>query len=120
LSLFWDFGKDKQNYSIILRHKEKLLSAADVKMQAMIWLGLNCAFGCTDCGKLKWKDLDLKHGRVRLPRNKTGTPRDFPLWPETIQALKELPRPGPLVFYTSQGQPWVTTVVKNKSNGQRE
>jgi integrase len=110
----------KNMYTFNSEQIKKLLSAADVKMQAMIWLGLNCAFGCTDCGKLKWKDLDLKHGRVRLPRNKTGTPRDFPLWPETIQALKELPRPGPLVFYTSQGQPWVTTVVKNKSNGQRE
>ena len=86
----------------------------------MIWLGLNCAFGCTDCGKLKWKDLDLKNGRVRFPRDKTGTPRDFPLWPETIEALKELPRLGELVFYTSEGHPWVTTVVKTESNGERE
>ncbi len=27
----------------------ELLSASDVKMRAMIWLGLNCGFGCTDC-----------------------------------------------------------------------
>ena len=99
---------------------KKLLSATDAKMQAMIWLGLNCGFGCTDCGKLKWKDLDLKNGRVRLGRNKTGVGRNFPLWPETIQALKELPRSGQLVFYTSEGHPWVTTVVKTKSNGKRE
>jgi len=32
---------------------KKLLSAADVKMRAMIWLGLNCGFGCTDCAQLK-------------------------------------------------------------------
>jgi integrase len=107
-------------YTFNSKQIKKLLSAADVKMQAMIWLGLNCGFGCTDCGKLKWKDLDLKNGRVILPRNKTGVGRNFPLWPETIQALKELPRSGPLVLYNSQGQPWVTTVVKTKSNGERK
>jgi len=57
----------------------KLLSVADVKMQAMIWLGLNCGFGCTDCGQLKWKDLDFENSRVKLARNKTGVPRNLPL-----------------------------------------
>ena len=33
----------------------RLLSLADIKMQAMIWLGLNCGFGCTDCAYLKSK-----------------------------------------------------------------
>ena len=110
----------KDMYTFNSQQIKKLLSAADVKMRAMIWLGLNCGFGCTDCGKLKWKELDLKNGRVRLARNKTGVRRNFPLWPETIQALKELPRSGQLVFYTSQGHPWVTTVVKTKSNGERK
>jgi len=86
----------------------------------MIWLGLNCGFGCTDCGKLKWKDLDFKNSRVRLARNKTGVRRNFPLWPETIQALKALPRSGQLVFYTSEGHPWVRTVVKTNGDGARK
>jgi integrase len=55
-----------------------------------------------------------------LARNKTGVRRNFPLWPETIQALKELPRSGQLVFYTSQEHPWVTTVVKTNGDGERE
>jgi len=42
------------------------------------------------------------------------------LWPETIQALKELPRSGQFVFYTSQGHPWVTTAVKTNGDGERE
>jgi integrase len=89
-------------------------------MKAMIWLGLNCGFGCTDCGKLKWKDFDLENSRVKLARNKTGVQRDFPLWPETIKVLKELTRSGELVFYTSEGHLWVTTVVKIESKGDRE
>jgi integrase len=56
-----------------------LLSVADVKMRAMIWLGLNCGFGCTDCSELKWIDLDLIDARVRLPGRKTGISRDLPL-----------------------------------------
>ena len=111
---------DQEKYTFDSQQINKLLSGADVKMRAMIWLGLNCGFGCTDCGKLKWKDLYFKHSRVKLARNKTGIRRNLPLWPETIKALKELSRSGQLVFYTSEGHPWVTTVVKTKSNGERE
>ncbi len=111
---------DQEKCTFDSQQINKLLSGADVKMRAMIWLGLNCGFGCTDCGKLKWKDMDFKNSRVKLARNKTGIRRNLPLWPETIQALKELPRSGQLVFYTSEGHPWVTTVVRTKSNGERE
>jgi len=97
-----------------------LPSAAGVKMRAMIWLGLNCGFGYTDCGKLKWKDLDFEHSRVQLARNKTGVRRNLPLWPETIHALKELRSSGQLVFYTSEGHPWVRTVIKTNRDGERE
>ena len=48
----------------------KLLSVDDIKMRAMIWLGLNCGFGCTDCSELKWTDLDLANSRVKLARKK--------------------------------------------------
>ena len=110
----------KEMYTFSSQQINKLLSAANVKMKAMIWLGLNCGFGCTDCGKLKWKDLDIQNGRVRLARNKTGVRRNLPLWPETIKALNELPRSGPCVFYTSQGHPWVRTVMKTNEDGEPE
>ena len=87
-----------------------LLEQAGVQMQAVIWLGLNCAFGCTDCAELKWKDLDFKKERVNLPRGKTGVQRNPKLWPETIEALKKLPKSGDLVFYTRRGNPWVRAV----------
>jgi site-specific recombinase XerD len=32
---------------------KKLLYVANIRMRAMIWLGLNCGFGCTDCARLK-------------------------------------------------------------------
>ncbi len=110
----------KEMYTFNSQQINKLLSAADIKMKAMIWLGLNCGFGCTDCGKLQWSDLDFKDGRVKLARNKTGVERNFPLWPETMQALKELPRSGPFVFYTLHGHLWIRTVVKTNDDGERK
>jgi integrase len=99
---------------------KKLLSVSDVQLRAMIWLGLNCGFGCTDCALLRWRDLDFENGRVELARNKTGVPRNLPLWPETIQALKAVPRSGQLVFYTAEGHPWIRTLLKTEGGGNRE
>jgi len=73
----------------------------------MIWLGLNCGFGCTDCAELKWINVDLKSARVHFPRGKTGVGRNLPLWPETVQALNEVAKSGELVFYTPRGHPCV-------------
>jgi len=80
-------------------------------MKAMIYLGLNCGFGCTDCSELQWKHLDFANGRV------IGVQRDLPLWPETIDALKAVPKKGKLVFYTSKGNPFVRNVLKTDANG---
>jgi integrase len=94
-----------------------LLTNASNQMRAMILLGLNCGFGCTDCAELKWKDLDLDQGRIKLCRKKTGIPRNLPLWPETIQVLKSLPKRGELVFYTKKGNPWVRVIQNHDKKG---
>jgi integrase len=91
------------------------LVRAGVQLRAMILLGINCGFGNADCGTLPLSALDLERGWVDYPRPKTGIPRRCPLWPETVQALKEVlaDRPTPkkqehasLVFITKYGQPW--------------
>ena len=94
-----------------------LLEIANIQMKAMIWLGLNCGFGCTDCAELKWKDLDLENGRVRFPRGKTGIKRNLPLWPETVRALTEIEKKGELVFYTRRGNPWVRATRSKEKDG---
>jgi integrase len=108
----------QEKFTFTSEHINKLLSAADIKMRAMIWLGLNCGFGCTDCAQLEWKDLDFENNRVGLARKKTGIMRNLPLWPETIQALKKVPKSGKLVFYTSKGHPWIRTLIRAQDNGQ--
>ena len=81
---------------------------------------VNCGFGCTDCAQLKWDDLDFEHMRVRLARNKTGIPRNLPLWPETTRVLQEVPISGPLVLYTVEGHPWVRTEARTQDDGSRK
>jgi len=94
-----------------------LLEYATVQMRAMIWLGLNCGFGCTDCAELKWTNLDLEAGRVIFPRGKTGIARNLPLWPETVEALRILPKRGELVFCTRSGNAWVRTISSKQEDG---
>jgi integrase len=93
----------------------RMLDAAKQPLRAMLLLGVNCGFGNADCGRLPLSAVNLDSGWVDYPRPKTGIPRRCPLWPETVQALKEAlaARPAPkdaadaaLVFVTKYGEPW--------------
>jgi integrase len=93
----------------------RLIAAAGTQLRVMILLAINCGYGNTDCGALPLTALDLEGGWVTYPRPKTGIPRRAPLWPETVQALKEAleKRPEPkkaefaeLVFITKYGLSW--------------
>jgi integrase len=107
----------KQHHVFISEEIHRLFDLADVQMKAMIWLGLNCGFWCTDCAELKWSDLDLVSGRVKLARGKTGVLRDLPLWPETIQSLEKIPKSGNLVFRTSADKPLIRTTYYINKDG---
>ena len=64
--------------------------------------------------------MDLVNGRVTFPRGKTGIPRDLPLWSETIDSLRAIPKKGKLVFYTTRGNPFVRNVLKTDANAQEK
>jgi len=100
----------------------RIIEAADQPLKAMIFLGINCGFGNSDCGTLPKQALDLKRGWVDYPRPKTAVERRCPLWRETITALEEAlhERPNPeeadddgLVFVTKYGQPWNKATADN-------
>jgi integrase len=95
----------------------RLLAAATVQMKAMILLGINAGLGNSDCGNLTLADVNLETGFLDSVRPKTGIGRRCPLWPETVQALKDAlaARPEPkkeehagLVFVTRCGDSWHT------------
>lgn len=96
-----------------------LLHHADLQMKAMIWLGINAAFGNADCGRLRVPQIDEQMEWLAVPRNKTGVARECWLWPESLLAIREVieapkrPRskegtPSELVFVTRSGRPWYT------------
>ncbi len=65
-----------------------MLAKANPQLKAMILLGINCAFGNTDCALITKNKLDLDGGWVNYARPKTGVRRRCPLWKETVDALK--------------------------------
>ncbi|HVK16986.1 MAG TPA: tyrosine-type recombinase/integrase [Fimbriiglobus sp.] len=100
----------------------RILDAAGTPMKAMIMLGVNCGFGNADCGTLPLAALDLAGGWVNYHRPKTGITRRCPLWPETVEAVREamdrrrepkdLADSG-LVFLTSRGSSWHKKIADN-------
>jgi len=93
----------------------RILGAAGPAMKAMVMLGCNCGFGNSDCGNMQLQHLDLDGGWVDYARPKTEIDRRCPLWPETVQAIRDYlaVRPKPknsedaqLVFVTKYGESW--------------
>jgi integrase len=94
---------------------KRMISAAKQPLKTMILLGVNCGFGNADVGTLPLSALDLQRGWVDYGRPKTGIARRCPLWPETIEALREWltmrpeakrPEHAELVFLTAHGDTW--------------
>ncbi|MBA9071512.1 integrase [Methylobacterium sp. RAS18] len=50
---------------------------------------------------LRWKDVDLKNGTVRLHQTKNGRPRTVPLTPQATETLTLIERRGESVFPVS-------------------
>ncbi len=103
----------------------QMLDASKGWLHACVLLGINGGMGNADCGRLSTTFLNLKSGWYDLAREKTGIPRRFQLWPETIAAIRAAmtQRPiakndadDPLCFLTSHGVPvwWQSS----KSNGE--
>jgi integrase len=69
---------------------KQLIALVNHTTETLIWLGINCGFGASDCAGLQIHDIDLEGGWVSFPRPKTGVNRRCKLWPETTDALREL------------------------------
>jgi len=69
-------------------------------------VGLNFAMHIGEVCEIKWDEIDLEKGTYCSIRAKTEAhriPRAATLWPETIAALKAMPKKGPYVFTSHYG-----------------
>ena len=97
-----------------------MLAAAGTPMKAILLLGINAGYGNSDVGNLPMSAVNLDTGWITYPRPKTGIPRRCPLWPETVEALREAlaKRPKPkdpadagLLFLTQRGYSWAKDIA---------
>jgi integrase len=91
-----------------------IIEAADIHLKAMVLIAANSGMGNNDVGCLPITAVNLEAGWIDFPREKTGTPRRFPLWEETTEAIKAslakrpTPKPGheQYLFLTRKRQCW--------------
>ncbi|MHC4402140.1 MAG: tyrosine-type recombinase/integrase [Planctomycetota bacterium] len=117
--------------AVMRKHREKrgelmleagevraLIEAAKPQLKAMILLGVNCGYGNNDCAELSVSAVDLDGGWITFGRPKTGIKRRCPLWPETIEALREVigEQEGP-VFVTRWGNNWSPKSKRGSGGG---
>ncbi|MCH9017480.1 MAG: MoaD/ThiS family protein [Chloroflexi bacterium] len=55
----------------------------------MVLIAANTGFGNTDLASIPAKSVDLDGGWVDFARVKNGIRRRIPLWPETVEAIRE-------------------------------
>jgi integrase len=72
-------------------------------LRGMILLGINAAYGATDCCELRTSHI--RDGWATFPRPKTGVERKCKLWRETLAALNLT---GLHVF---NGKPWNSSII---------
>jgi integrase len=98
-----------------------VLAVASPPLRCFILLGINCAFGQTDCASLTRDSFDLEGHR--FPRPKNGNVRMCPFWPATVAALCNYVRPpsspdlSGLFFVTRFGNKWVQETTKRNAAG---
>ncbi len=67
----------------------KLLACEAVPVERRLAYGILAREGmrASELGALRWRDVDLEHGRLRLDENKTDDPRAWALSPDVARAL---------------------------------
>lgn len=95
---------------------QAILDESGLRMRAMILLGINCGYHNSDIETLELKSVRvaIKTGLIEHTREKTEVERGCPLWPESIEALKDWidRRPSTksnLAFVLVDGRPLSTT-----------
>lgn len=75
--------------------------------KAMLLVCLNFAFYPIDLARLQWSEMDMERGTFSAKRGKTKVARVAVIWPETLEALKQLKRSeeDDYVFHTVTGRP---------------
>jgi integrase len=76
------------------------VEAGDDTFAAMLLTALNMAAYGGEVAALKWDEINFETGELVTRRPKTSVSRVACLWPETLKAIKAIPRRGDYIFNT--------------------
>ena len=76
------------------------VKAGDGCFAALMLMALNGALYGGEVAAIRWNEINLETGGFVSRRSKTGVSRIAMLWPETVKAIKPLPRERDEVFCT--------------------
>jgi integrase len=99
-----------------------VVAALPPRLRLYALLALNCAMNQADLAELKHTMVDWQEGRIRRKRVKTKKEKnvpevDYPLWPETLELLKQFRSDHPeLVLTTQTGGKLVDRMYKEGDN----
>jgi integrase len=83
--------KTKQKRSFTLGELEALLAVADPEWRSLILFGLYTGQRLSDLVSLRWNNIDLDRGEVRLVTSKTGRRMIIPMAPPLRSHIESLP-----------------------------
>lgn len=83
-------GKPKAKSFLYPKEEAALLANRSVDVRYRMLVGFLTREGCrkTEARLMTWDDFDLENGTVTLDRNKTDSPRSWPLDPGVVRALR--------------------------------
>lgn len=67
-----------------------LLEKSRQPFTSHLWLAINCGFGAADLAALPRQAVNLATGWIDFPRPKTSVERRCWLWPETVDAVRDV------------------------------
>jgi len=108
-------------------HIRAVVANSSVLFRPLILMAINGGIGNLDLSEIRLGTIQLSGNEtwVDLPRNKTGAPRRFVLWPETIAAIRayHAVRPSPAgsaninrFFLTRSGLAWIRGIGNDKQD----
>ena len=86
---------------------KRLVEACPSYLKPIVITGVYTGLRKGDLLSLKWKDIDLERGLIRLTEQKTGKTRNIVLSNDMLTLLNSLPVKGEYVFPGKNGKPFV-------------
>jgi len=100
-------GERKRMRFLINAEISHLILNANSYLKPIIITAISTGMRRGEILNLKWKDVDLEHGFIRLEETKNHEPRDLPIseyLAETLKGLKKIQRIGNYVFCKDNGE----------------